>query len=378
MIDNGWRLGPVRAVALVLGVVWTLAAGGAAAQIADVFEVRGVNVDVTAKTAAAAREQALVEGERAAFERLMQRLTLSTDQEKLPKPSRDDLAAVVKDFAVAEEKTSAVRYLASLDYRFKAKEIRQLLKFNDLAFAETVSKPVLVLPVFEAAGAPVLWDDPNPWREAWMARPPQDGLVPLILPLGDLADISGIDAIQAVNGDFARLGAMAQRYGAGETLVARAVRKTESETGRPAVDLFVARFGSAPEPGTTALTFVATAEEGIEELLVRAAIGLTQEVEEAWKQDNLLQFGQEAVLAVTIPISGLRAWLEVRKRLTGVTVVRRTELVLLSRDEVRVNLHHIGDLSQLGVALRQADLALSQEGDVWTLQPAMASSPGES
>ena len=67
-------------------------------------------------------------------------------------------------------------------------------------------------------------------------------------------------------------------------------------------------------------------------------------------------------------------WLAVRTRLGDVAVIRKSELVLLSRDEVRVNLHYIGDLDQLVLALEQLDLRLSQEGDEWFLR--FAGRPG--
>ena len=48
-------------------------------------------------------------------------------------------------------------------------------------------------------------------------------------------------------------------------------------------------------------------------------------------------------------------------------MLRRTEMVLLSKDEVRLNLHFFGDTGQLALALEQADLKLLQEGGTWVL-----------
>jgi hypothetical protein len=44
-------------------------------------------------------------------------------------------------------------------------------------------------------------------------------------------------------------------------------------------------------------------------------------------------------------------------------VIRRIDLVLMSLDEVRVNLHHFGSPDQLVLALEQADLLLTWKGD---------------
>ncbi len=363
--------GFLNRVAVVLACA--LAAGGVAlsvparAQGVDIFEVRDVAVDVTAETAAQAREQAHAEGKAGAFRTLLERLTLRIEHEGLPKLTPDEIASYIKDFSVADEKTSSVRYLAQLSFRFKHEEVRALLNDFGFSFAETVSKPVLVLPVFQNVGALILWDDPNPWRDAWAARPKRDGLVPTLLPLGDLADIAAIGAEQAMDGDLQRLAAIAGRYGASDTLVVFGVLRVDAAKARRVLDVHFTRHGRQLKEQTEVVGFPQEKDEPVPKLLARAAEELTSIVEDNWKRDNLLQFGRTGVIPVVLPISGLKDWLRVRKRLGGVAVIRRAEMVLLSRDRVRLNLHFIGETSQLTLALEQADLALVQEGGKWFL-----------
>ena len=378
MFDQRWPDSLLRSVSFVLTAAVLAMAQTAGAQSVDVFEVEGVAVDVTAGTAAEARELALAEGEIKAFRRLLERLTMRADHGRLPSLSRDQVAAYVKDFDVAEEKTSPVRYLAKLNFRFRPRAVRRLLTDHGVGFAETPSKPVLVLPVYQAAGALLLWDDPNPWYDAWKARPPLDGLVSLVLPLGDLTDISAIGAEQAVNGDGRRLSAIAGRYGVGGTLVARGVLGIGGPRGLPELEVFVARRGTLLEEQTIGRTFSSTIGESIDDLLRRAVAEIAILVEDNWKRENQLRFGRSAILAVTVPIGGLPDWLEVRRRLSGVAVVRIADLVLMSRDEVRVNLHYIGDAEQLALALEQADLVLTSVGDDNVLGLAERAPAGES
>ena len=374
--------GFLNRLAVVLACV--LALGGLAlpvpvrAQGMDVFEVRDVAVDVTAKTATQAREQAYAEGEAGAFRTLLERLTLRIEHEGLPKLKADEIASYIKDFSVADEKTSSVRYLARLSFRFKHEEVRALLNDFGFSFAETVSKPVLVLPVFQNLGALILWDDPNPWRDAWAARPKRDGLVPTLLPLGDLADIAAIGAEQAMDGDLQRLAAIAGRYGASDTLVVFGVLRVDAAKARQVLDVYFTRYGRQLKEQTEVVSFPQEKDEPIPRLLARAAEELTSIVEDNWKRDNLLQFERAGEIPVVLPISGLKDWLRVRKQLGGVAVIRRAEMVLLSRERVRLILHFIGETSQLALALEQADLALVQEGGKWFLGPIkpIAEKPG--
>jgi len=369
--------------ALRAGLIVVLAAFAsappAAADAVDVFEVKDVAVDVTASTAAEAREEALVQGEIAAFQRLLERLTLRGHRDKLPELPKADIDIYVQDFSVADEKTSSVRYLARLNFRFKADEVRRLLNDFGIPFAETVSKPVLVLPVFQDAGALILWDDPNPWREAWLARPPTHGLVPTMLPVGDLADIAAIGAEQAMDGDMQRLNVVAARYGASDALVVFGVLRFDAANNRRALEVYFTRYGNQLREQTEVMTFTQEKIETVPQLLLRAARQLTEIVEDNWKRDNLLQLARSGIVAAVVPITGIRDWLAVRKRLQQVAVVRKAEMVLLSQDEVRVNLHFVGDAQQLALALEQADLRLFEESGEWLLtllDPAPGMSPG--
>jgi hypothetical protein len=347
-------------------VLFSANTGGAWAAQANSFAVRGIMVDVTAASTTAAKDKALVIGERAAFRELLERLTIRVDHPRLPDLSANGIAAFVTDFEVVEEKASSVRYLATLNYSFRADDVRRLLMDRQIAFAETMSKPILVLPVYQAAGSLLLWDDPNPWRKAWSDRPKKFSLVPAILPKGDLQDIAMIGPEQTVAGDDQRLSAIARRYGAGDTVVALAIMKMDR--GRPDLEVYVTRYGSVLQEQTVVKSFASGDRENLISLLTRASLELTSHIEDNWKRDNILQFGRQAVVAIKIRISSLKDWLDVRSRLEKVAVVRRSDLVILSLEEVRVNLQYIGEPEQLALALEQADLRITREGDGWALE----------
>jgi hypothetical protein len=115
-------------------------------------------------------------------------------------------------------------------------------------------------------------------------------------------------------------------------------------------------------------SFASGDTESLISLLTRASLELTSHIEDNWKRDNILQFGRQAVVAIKIRISSLKDWLDVRSRLEKVAVVRRSDLVILSLEEVRVNLQYIGEPEQLALALEQADLRITREGDGWALE----------
>ena len=345
---------------------------------ANVFELHGVPVDVTADNAAQARRQALARGQDEAFRRLLERLTLKEDAEKLPEPGSLVVTEFVSDFSVSNEKTSTVRYLADLSVRFKAAPVRSLLRELGIPFAETTSKPILILPVFQGLAGVLLWEDANTWREAWNLRRGGSGLVRIALPLADLADISALHVQHAVSGDVDRLTVLAERYGAGDTVVSYARIGQDPKSGDRRLEISNTRYSSRQEPVTDLVALPLTSSENVEALMLRAVDAVAAKLEEDWKYENLLDHDGEWVSAVTVPIASLRDWLNVKKRLGSVSVIRRMEMVLISLDEVRINLHHVGAPEQLQTALGQTDLTMVREDDEWLLYPAGLASPGKS
>jgi hypothetical protein len=357
-------------LASMLAVFGAMPAGAADPKV---FAVRAVEVDATADTAAKARDDALAAGQMTALRRLIARLTLKSDGAKLPPFGANAVSDLVKDFEVANEKTSAVRYLASLTVRFKPDAVRGLLRQHGVGFAETRSKPLLVLPVFEITGALSLWDDPNPWRQAWGQIPPSDGLVPLVQAKGDLRDVAAIGAEQAVRGNNQRLAAITKRYGAADVLIARAGMrypdKAPSEGAQGTwLQISLSRFGTASLEHTRIEAFYPQPGESKEALFQRAARVIAGQVEENWKRNNRLRFDTGDELTVEVPLESLAEWLKIKGKLETVAFIRRSDLIYLTPKTAWLRLNFIGDEEQLRLALIQSDLELKRGATSLVLQ----------
>ncbi|HEX7968843.1 MAG TPA: DUF2066 domain-containing protein [Stellaceae bacterium] len=335
----------------------------------DVFTISPVPVDVTAANASAARDQALAEGEKRAFQMLIERLTLANSRNRVPRPSAAQLNDLVQGFEVANERRSGVRYIAQYSFRFRPDAVRQLLTGAGVAFAETASKPLVVLAVFhDEDGRTVLWEDPNPWRDAWARAKLPLGLVPLVIPLGEIDDVAAIDADGATRGDDARLQALSQRYEGDDVLVTQATLMHGVLHG---VNVQTTRY-TPGNPGSSQSWTAATMEkpggENDPDLMARAAAETMARVEEAWKVANILDPRQSGTLIVRVPAASLGDWIAVRDRLTGIPAVRSSQLVALDRDGARVEIHYLGDPAQLRLALGQRDLELGGSDPDWILR----------
>lgn len=350
---------------VLLALFWLcIPLGAALAQGAsgDAFTVRNVETDVTAATPQAAKDQAIADGQRQAFRQLLERLTQPADHARLPKV---DGTQYVRDYSVDSERASATRYLVTLTVRFNASAVKKLLQGAGIAYAEPRSKAVVIVPVFKPAGTsrPVLWDEPNPWRSAWAALG-GGGLVPLVVPSGDLADAQVITVEQALAGNIDAMEALGNRWRSPDVLVI-AAGMTASGKG---IDVVVHGTPGTPKPFES-LAYQQAEGESLEAMLLRAARDIDRALDTVHKQPNLLQFDRAGAMATMVPLQGIEDWLAVRDRLGRVPQVRRWELVSLSRSEAALVLHIVGDQEAVKEALGNAGLKVEWGDGFWTMRP---------
>jgi hypothetical protein len=378
-----WRPAPAwpRLVVWLLAILITTCNPTMAAD-KDLFEVLDIKVDETAETAATAREKALQIGERLAWDTLVQRF-VDPQQRRLPQFSQQQIGDAVKDFWVSTEKTSPVRYIATLNYNFNPQRVERLLASGGVRFTTTRSDPLVVVPVYVQDGVNRLWDDPNPWLQAWQGLRLRS-LVTLKVPHGDVGDLSTVPVDQALAGDRARLAELAQRHDAIDTLVA--IAKVEP-TGAPNIQQLKAtaiRYNPALTQPLADRSFPIDEAGVTPEVLLQAALALATDVDAAYRRGwtpapGLLPPGQarSSSTRVVVPVASLEDWVVIRKRLTSMPQVERVKLLSLSREAARLTIVYPGPTEQLAAALTQAGLFFYKQDGEWTVstEPAPPSVP---
>ncbi len=108
---------------LALVAVCTLSAGAA-----EPLMVNGVVVEATATTAAAARDMGIADGQRRAFRELIEHLAPGPEGAALTKLNDAEIAPLVAGFEVADERVSATRWRATLNFAFDQDAVRALLR----------------------------------------------------------------------------------------------------------------------------------------------------------------------------------------------------------------------------------------------------------
>ncbi len=352
-----------RIFAILMLLAGLSVAGGARAS--DPYTISNINIDLTRETSSIARQEAFETAHIQAFEHLLNRLTPLADRGRLPPVTyalAADHAAALK---IEDEKTTATRYAATMEIAFRPDRVRAFLRQRGVDFAETPAPAIVLAPVYNWAGAQSLWEGTNAWASAWNFRGPADGLAPVMLPRGDLADVGALSAAQAAALDKARLRAFAARYSAAGVLVAEARFGIDPVSGRPTLETVSNVVGGGPQIGAFRHVEVGAPGAKPEELGVKAANAIIAALEAAWKRNAAgpATAGLSSLVA-DLPITGLADFANARRRLDASPGVTRHELVALSRTRARLRLYYNGtpETVRSGVARQSMDLARAGAG----------------
>ena len=186
-----------------------------------------------------------------------------------------------------------MRYIADYTFHFRADALRKTLQAAGIAIVEpgtteasgtpnagdAGAKPVVVLPVYQTGTQAVLWEDPNPWRQAWAQRAAGAGSAKLLVPMGDVGDVRAIDAETARAGDAAALGAIAGKYAADEVLLVLAVQRAANGEKPGGLDVTVRRYKSGRSVDVHSDSVDANPAEGSDALCARAAAQIAADID---------------------------------------------------------------------------------------------------
>ena len=341
---------------------------------ADVFTVSGIAVDVTSSDAVSARAQAVREGQQAGLDRLLRRLVPAEAYPRLPPAASLPIDNYVQSFEIANEELSSTRYIAELRVAYDPDAVRALLSEGGFAFAQAVSMPVVVLPLYETGQGARLWPDDNPWWQAWAEHMDPEQLLRLVLPLGDLEDFAKVSVAQAQASDPVALADLAARYGAQGTLVVTARTEGGPEPEQvTAVRFDARRVGREQQQEGQATSLMVGPDQPLEAALALAVEQIQASLDERWKSANLLRFDQGGLMLVSVPIARLADWVAVKQSLERLPEVSAITMQSFARDRVGLEIRYIGDEFHLEQALARLGLALTREGESWLLQPTGAS-----
>lgn len=337
----------------------------------SVFAVQGVEVDVTSTDATSAKNQALMDVQVKAFFELVERLGSAELAEQLKEKLKpEEIAPFLRSLSIEKETSAPGRYIGTFTVRFLPEKMQKFLAGYNVQVPTRQADPILVIPVFRSPDGPKLWED-NAWRQAWIDLKGEQGVVPIIIPLGDLEDTEALSTQDALAGDTVKLDAIRKRYDAPSLLVAQAEPaegglhvfiEGDTKLGRVNINKIyvpeVAEDGSTPTPEAAAvLAFQKVVNKAYQAQAAKIA-------EEEAAKNNTPQS-----LSVTVPFNSPREWNAIRSRILTTPNVTAVDLSSLDFNGAIIRLVYTRSLEELQGNMQRVGLSLVQGGGGWVIQP---------
>lgn len=207
---------------------------------AQLFDIENLPVSIQSQDAVTARDKAILQAQRLAFAQLT-----GQPVDSLKRFTDSQIARLIKDFSIRNERLAARFYSATYKIRFDPARTGNFIHENGLQLIEPEArvaqkmpvatavavarteadgqvqqeidlKPhaVAVLPVLDLGSRRMVWDEPNPWRDMWQKSDYSTPELSVRVPLGDAADMAAIPDAGFIDGGVANVADILKRYGA--------------------------------------------------------------------------------------------------------------------------------------------------------------------
>ena len=354
--------------------------GPALAANDEVFTVGNYPVDAQAANAVDAKKQALADGQQSAFRSLLKRLVPVTDYDRLKRLSALKASGFLEGVSVRSERNSSTRYIASLDFSFRADSVRSVLQQEGIPFIEDQAREIVVVPVvrnpdgsIEAGAAS------RAWNSAWKSLDQEHTLAPFSLQAVKGA-INADTLKQAVEGGGGAERALAAEYGSPYVVLAIADPDTAAKRlnvtlyGIDGVGGLSLKRSYRVYDGDTAYSMELAAVVGLGVLEGRwkaqkAPPLAASSYSPAYSSSSANSGGGTAV-AMRAQYQSLAEWSEMRRQLLDLPGVEDVRIETESARGADLTLRYPGGARELSSALYGRGLALENGTDRLILRSA--------
>lgn len=341
---------------------------GPSAQASDaVYTVANYPIEARAENAVAAKEKALADGQQAAFRSLLKRLIPVTAYPNAKRLASVKGADLIEGVRVRAERNSSTEYIASFDFSFSPKGVRDLLRREGISFTDEQATSVTLVPVWRSAPGQAPREDAA-WTGVWKGLDLENTLTPI--KLQSMRKEVRSDTVNAfVSGDVGAIRTLAAEYNSEYVLLALAEpegnRLSVTLAGRDGVGAFLLKRLYRVDGGDTAYA---------SEL---AAVIALRTLEGRWKAVKVrggasiatagVGGGSDTDFLINVQFSGMSEWQDISRKLGATPGVQELDVAGLSARGARVTLRYAAGAQQLADQLAGQGLNLRNTGGNWVL-----------
>jgi hypothetical protein len=333
----------------------------------NVYTVANYPVEASAENAVTAKERALADAQQSAFRSLLKRLVPVTAFPHVRKLASVQAADLIEGVRVRKERNSRTDYIASFDFSFQSKAVRDLLRREGIPFVDEQAPAVTLVPVWRTAAGQAPREDAA-WSGVWKGLDLENSLSPVKL-VALRPEVQPQSVAALAGGDLGALRALAAQYNSEYVLLA--LGESDAATGRLTLTL-AGRDGVGGIVLKRQYRIDARDPAYTTEL---AAVVALRTLEGRWKaikakggvSDPAAAARGDIDLLIGVEFRGMAEWQQISRKLGAVPGVEELEVAGLSARGARVTLRFREGAERLADELAGQGLVLRNSGGNWVL-----------
>lgn len=364
----------------ILGLAASIESVPARADADSAYTVANYPVDATAENAVAAKQQALADGQQAAFRSLLKRIVPVGAYKQLSRVKDIKASGLISGVTVRSERNSGIAYIANLDFAFQADGVRSALNRQGIPFVDQQAPAITIVTVTLSGDPPAAANDTGSWRQAWTGLDLDHTITPV--RIADLKPDVHADIVQKLMaGSDEGLRALTAAYNS--QLVVAAIAEPDKASGRLKVTL-AGRDAVGPLLLQRSYRVSGGDFDYASQLAAVVALGV---LEGRWKVIKSAKLSQQAARAGDTPVWEAATggngedvafvaefvnpsqWDRIRTQLLDTPGVDALNIESVSQRDAHISLQFPGGVRGLANALGSRGISLIYTNAGWVLRP---------
>lgn len=325
----------------------------------ELFEVRDLTIDITARNAVLARTEAFEQAQLKAFEILLHKLTEVSRKGRTLNPSLAEITPLITGIDVISENFSTRRYIASFNIRFSPQSLSNYFGIQDIPHVLSAGPDIVIIDLYQEKGTLSLWGD-DALSQAGNSLITTNRIRRYSFLKPDFSNRLRVSATSLINAEETLMTDLGQLV-TGSDFLFLDVRKIAS--GEYYYKYLLSEVGQFVEG-----TFLALPDEDQQESLKRLYIRILDEIDSLWRQQLLVDTGEGGVLDIEIVTNRAKDYAEIISRLEATSLVSSYGILEIAIPASRFAVAYKGRIDQLILALSYNGLYLQQRNDSFKIE----------
>ena len=319
----------------------------------DIFKVENTILKTDYSKEKYSRNEAIIEAINSSFDTFAKRVLVEDEYWKIKNIDFNNINESIVKFNILAEEKNKKNFIFKTSITFHKKKIQNLLNSRNIIYTDTVSSPVLVIPILKYNNTIKLWED-NFFLSNWNLDEDKTKLVKYLIPTGDLEDQKNID-LNSFDINYYDSSYFLKKYGLKNSLI-----------------LFI-NFDKSLDNIQYKLTLNKTNyykvfSHTISDLHLSKLINTIKiETEKIWKKKNTIFSSLVTSLEFTTDIQNIRQLNIIRSKLQKLNNIKQIKDIEVSSKAYRGKIYYSGTINDLNKNLEEINFILKENFNSWRL-----------